>query len=514
MTELKLTRFALLVILVASANFAGGLSAGELSSRRAALNSIKSSELKSHVSLLADDSLEGREAGSRGGQAAAKYLVQFLTDRVKPAGTKSTYAQFFNRGFQNVVGMIPGTDPTLANEFILVGAHYDHVGYGNRSNSNGPFGYVHNGADDNASGTSSLLELVDAFSQLEVAPRRSMIFAFWDAEEMGLLGSEYWAANPSVPLRHIKLAFNMDMVGRLRDNKLECLGTRTGVGFRQLASRANTEQLKLDFVWKLDDNSDHHPFYRRNIPVLMLHTGLHSDYHRPSDDAHLINHEGIQRVTRLAFNILFDAANAPAIPTVRPSARLENEASRSRFEAPLRQPEPRLGLSWRVTPVDDFDSASAKISVVSVRPGTPAALAGIVVGDQIVAFNGKQVSNSAEIRAAVGKAPKSSTMELLRATSEEREVVSLQLNGAPIRLGISWRQNEAELGTVAIVRVVKGSAAERAGLQLGDRVWEVNQQTFMNSTEFQQILTRSLDDDSIELVVEREGIVLPVNVPL
>ena len=348
--------------------------------------------------------------------------------------------------------MIPGSDPELSGEFVLVGAHYDHVGYGTRQNSNGPVGYIHNGADDNASGTSSLMEIVDAFSQLEVSPRRSIIFAFWDAEEKGLLGSEHWAANPSIPLHKVKLAFNMDMVGRLTNNTVECLGTRTGVGFRQLASRANTEQLKLDFTWKLDDNSDHHPFHKRNIPVLMLHTGLHSDYHRPSDDAHLINHEGIQRITRLAFNILFDAANAPVIPPIRTAAQFDTEHRRAQFETPVAQPAPRLGLSWRVTSPERLsegaDVSESKIEVIRVRIGTPAATSGIAVGDQIVAVNGTAVTTSAQLRAAVARAPVESTFDIVRSGGVEPDTIDVRLLGEPVRLGISWRQNDAELGTV------------------------------------------------------------------
>ncbi|MFC1757810.1 M20/M25/M40 family metallo-hydrolase [Planctomycetota bacterium] len=523
MTQLPPKMFALIFLLILRAVFAGEITAGELKSRRAALNTIKSTELKSHVSLLADDTLEGREAGSRGGQAAAKYLIQFLSTRTRPAGTQTSHAQYFNRGFQNIVGIIPGSDAELADEFVLVGAHYDHVGYGTRQNSNGPVGYIHNGADDNASGTSSLLELVDAFSQLEVAPRRSIIFAFWDAEEKGLLGSEHWAANPSVPLHKIKLAFNMDMVGRLTDNTVQCLGTRTGVGFRQLTSRANTEQMNLDFMWKLDDNSDHHTFFRRNIPVLMLHTGLHSDYHRPSDDVHLINDDGIKKITRLAFNILFDAANAPSLPNVRSESQFETEDRRARFESPIAQPAPRLGLSWRIVARDPnseetdsttTDSNASEILVVSVSEGTPAAFSGFEIGDQIIAVNGVEASTSAELRAAVIRAPIASTFEVLRPGESEPATIEVQLQGEPIRLGISWRQNPAELGTVAVVRVVKGSAAERAGLQLGDRIWEINEQTFDNSKTFHEFVKDAVEGESLKFKVERNGNVAEVNVPL
>ncbi len=156
----------------------------------AAMESIRLPDLRRHVGTLASDSLEGREAGARGGKAAGAYLVSELRRlKVRPGGEDGSYYQYFEPDYRNVLALVPGRDPELRNEVVVISAHYDHVGYGTRRNSRGPWGLVHNGADDNASGTAGLLEVIEAFAALEPAPRRTVLFAFWDAEEKGLLGS-------------------------------------------------------------------------------------------------------------------------------------------------------------------------------------------------------------------------------------------------------------------------------------------------------------------------------------
>ena len=147
----------------------------------AARLSITNHELRGHVEVLADDMLEGREAGSRGGHAAARYLMKRLEEaRLQPAGPGGAYTQSFQGRNQNLLAKLEGADPQLRGEYIVVGAHYDHVGYGTRRNSYGPWGFIHNGADDNASGVSALLEVIDAMSRGEYQPRRSILFCFWD----------------------------------------------------------------------------------------------------------------------------------------------------------------------------------------------------------------------------------------------------------------------------------------------------------------------------------------------
>ena len=152
----------------------------------AAINSITEDELYQHVEVLADDVYEGRSAGSRGGRAAALYVLDQIKPHRMTPGNNGDYAQTFNNNCRNILILLPGDDPRVENEVIVVGAHYDHVGRGKNSNSFGPTGRIHNGADDNASGTSVLLETIEAFATSGLKTRRTILFAFWDAEEMAL----------------------------------------------------------------------------------------------------------------------------------------------------------------------------------------------------------------------------------------------------------------------------------------------------------------------------------------
>ena len=168
------------------------------------------------VDVLASPKFEGREAGSTGGHAAGDYLVeQFHKLPLKPAGEKQGYFQPFGYGYRNILAILPGSDPLLKDQTIVVGAHYDHLGHG-RPRDNNPPGTIYPGADDNASGTSGVLELARAFSSMPIAPRRSILFVCFDGEEKGLLGSKHWTANPTLPLSSVNFMLNLDMIGTLR----------------------------------------------------------------------------------------------------------------------------------------------------------------------------------------------------------------------------------------------------------------------------------------------------------
>ena len=466
---------------------------------RRALASIKSDEIKSHVGVLADDSFEGRESGRRGGLAAAKYLVGHMQD-LQP-GTRTGYVQQFGRGYRNVLGILPGSDEKLKNEYIVIGAHYDHVGYGNRTNSNGPIGYIHNGADDNASGTASLLELVEAFGTLPTAPRRSVIFAFWDGEEKGLLGSEHWASNPTVPFDGVKFLINMDMVGRLTDNRLEVYGYRSAVGLREILCYANLRpRLQLNLNWKIDENSDHHSFFRRQVPFLMFHTGLHDDYHTPRDDAHLINNEGIHRITELAFDTVYNLANLDQIPKVRTASKFETEAQKSKRESSLPQPRPRLGVSWRTDNVDGENT----FVVTKVHFDGAAHRGGIEVGDRLLSFNDEPIETNPKFMADVLASSNPANITIRRANTEEPLQLSIDLDGKPSRLGISWNESEVEMGAVMVTRVVAGTPSDAAGIRVADRIWAINGKPFQNARQFHENVTSA--ELPIRFLIDRNGI--------
>ncbi|MDX1943774.1 MAG: M28 family peptidase [Pirellulaceae bacterium] len=475
----------------------------------AAIHSITTEEVKTTVEVLADDSFEGREAGSRGGRAAGNYLMkEFEKLGLSPAGDGKTYFQAFNGTSRNILGLLEGSDPNLKEEIIVVGAHYDHVGYGRPTNSFGPFGFIHNGADDNASGVSGLLEIIGAMRHLPTAPRRSILFALWDAEEQGLLGSQHWLNAPTLPVSRVVCAINMDMIGRLRDSKLEVLGCRTGTSFRRIISEANSDTgLALDFSWKMKADSDHWPFFTRSIPSLMFHTGLHGEYHRPSDDTHTINNEGIAQVTRVAFLTALELANREQLGGFRAASRGETVSHQAAAEQPVQPQAPRFGLPLRVEAGDP-----PKFVLTSVPAGSAAEKGGLLAGDRLLELNGQAIRDEKRMRLELLAAEGETQLLIERPGQDLPLSVKLMPLGPPIRVGITWRWDEAEPGSVLITQVVYGSAAHGAGLAVRDRIHSVSGQQFASSEAFGGLLT-SLSGP-LEMRVERGGrmLTLPVEV--
>lgn len=344
-----------------------------------------------HVAALADDAFEGREAGTRGGRAAGSYIVEAIDHLgLEPAGDAGGWYQPFG-SMRNILALARGSDPTVAEELVVVSAHYDHVGYGNASNSYGPFGFVHNGADDNASGVAGLIEIAEAIQALPSHPRRSILLAFWDGEEKGLLGSSHFLRVRPGPLRDFRIVFciNLDMIGRLRGERVEVYGSRTAPGLRALTvgvnNRPGTRALELAYDWKIDPDSDHYSFIEKRIPTLMFHTGLHDNYHRPSDDVHLVNLDGLEPVARLTFATAIAVADDPAVPrTFRSECRQESESSRRMLEAlAAGGKRGRWGIGSRSDPAEVQTPV-----VVRVAPESPAARGGLIVGDRIVMIDG------------------------------------------------------------------------------------------------------------------------------
>jgi C-terminal processing protease CtpA/Prc len=465
-----------------------------------ALESISTEQLQGLVGYLADDALEGREAGSRGGREAGQYLAARLGQLgLTGAGVEGGYFQPFEPGFRNVLGLIEGGDPELRQQYVIVGAHYDHVGYGSKRNSRGPVGRIHNGADDNASGTSGLLEMIEAFVLLPEPPRRSILFAFWDAEEKGLLGSKHWARHPTLPLSQVVVTLNVDMIGRLRDDRLSVYGTRSGYGWRRLLSQGNAHStLRMEFPWELKPNGDHWPFFDRGISTLMLSTGLHDDYHRPSDDAELINAAGMQRVSQLIFAVTYDLANLDAVPGFREAGRRERDVAGRPLPPKGPQRPERLGVQWRKP-----QPAGEGVVLSRVTAGSPADEAGLEPGDRIIEFAGRPVRASDELLWDVTAAENPVSLVVRRLGQEEPLGLEVQLAGRPLRLGITWRSDDAEPGAVILTEVVPGSPAARAGLQTGDHVYQIADRDFADEIEFGK--RGRTTASPIRLLVERDG---------
>ncbi len=462
-----------------------------------ALSRVTTDELRTHVETLAADSFEGREAGRRGGHAAAAYILTELKHLdIRPAGENGTFIQEFGQGYRNILAVIPGSDERLKAEFVVVGAHYDHVGLGTKNNSFGPYGRIHNGADDNASGTAALLELIEAFSRSPERSKRTLLFAFWDAEEKGLLGSAHWVSRPTVPLESVKFAFNFDMLGRLRNRTLEVYGVRTAAGLRRLLSEQNAAtDLTLKFDWTQRDDSDHWTFYKRQIPYLMLHTGLHDEYHRPADDANLINVEGLQEATELCRRTVAAVADAPVL-AFRSDCTIETNATNEQLSAALAQPGPRLGVRW-----DAAAGRRREFLITRVQPGSAAAVAGLRVGDELKAIGGVRPMDTDSLRRSVLAADADTTFSVVR--DGEPIEMPVRLDGAPVRIGITWRQDDAEPGVVTLRRVIDGSPADEAGLKVADRVLAVDGESFADEPGFRGLFREA--GDAPALLVERDG---------
>jgi aminopeptidase YwaD len=289
-----------------------------------------------------------------------------------------------HRQVANVVGILPGGDPELSRECIVVGAHYDHLGLGDQhSLAPKQLGQIHPGADDNASGTSGLLELADAFSHRRKNLKHTFVFVAFAAEETGLLGSNYYTAHPAVPLDRTMAMVNMDMIGRVSKNKLYVGGTGTSPGFKKLVEEANRlVGFELSYSASGYGASDHMAFTVHGIPVLFFFSGLHSDYHKPSDTWDKIDAQEGARVVELV-------ANA--------AASLDRLQEKPRFVRVAEPTSHAMGGGGGYGPyfgsIPDFAEVEHGVRFADVRDGSPAAKAGFKAGDILVEFDGKKIDN-------------------------------------------------------------------------------------------------------------------------
>ena len=432
----------------------------ELAAARA---TVAVEELRSHVDFLAADALEGREAGKPGGAAAARYIQRLLEEFGLQPGEGESYQQAFGNGYHNILAYYPGA--SSSGEYIILCAHYDHVGYGTSQNSFGPIGRIHNGADDNASGTAVLLEVAEALAETQPRLQRGVLFAFWDAEEKGLLGSKHWLDEPTQPLDRLVCCINLDMVGRYRDD-VEVWAWRTSPGFRSLMRDANTyADAPLSFLWKAEDNSDHYEFLRNNVPAVMIHTGLHDNYHRPSDDVEYVNFEGMKRVADLTTEMVLLATDANRTFDFRDEGVEETPDDARVFRQKPAPLPPRLGLSWR--------EQEGRLVVTAVRADSSAVQAGLRVGDELISIDGEPLVEGEALRRAVLAAEKEIDLVWRSPREEGDRAVKVALAGSPIRIGFSWRQDAADPGSLVLSRVVPGTSAAAAGLEVRDRILSI-----------------------------------------
>ncbi|MEX2477172.1 MAG: M28 family peptidase [Gracilimonas sp.] len=354
-------------------------------------------DVQTHISFLASDEMKGRETGTAEEAKAANYIADLFREYgLEPAGDEETYFQEFTvnmsamenphaedsdstadkRLSKNVAALLPGTGDS--DELIIIGAHYDHLGMGEFGSLSSSDSTIHNGADDNASGTAGLLELAEYFAANR--PETDVLFLAFSGEEMGLLGSQYYVDNPTVDLDNALAMINMDMIGRMSDERAMIFGVATTDVWESILTEANSDSLNLDLVADGTGASDHTSFYYKDIPVLHYFTDTHADYHRPSDDTEWINFEGQARLLHHVARVVerLDELDKEDLTFV--SAPGEQRQS-------MAMDGPTLG----VLPDYGFDGEGFRITGVS--DGGPAATAGLEGGDIIIRIGEMEIED-------------------------------------------------------------------------------------------------------------------------
>ena len=418
-----------------------------------------SAAIRRDIAYLASDALEGRGTGTPGNDSAAAYIARRYAalglapivaatgdagacggpkfvlradvgsasaDRsrcrsfLQPFTARSAAAAHAGRpsalATSNVVAVVPGTDPTLRHQYVVVGAHFDHLGRSAESALDASAGdAIRNGADDNASGTAAVLELARLVERRPA--RRSVVFVNFSGEELGVLGSQYFVEHSPVPVDSMQAMLNFDMVGRLRDSKLIVYGVATATELPAVLDSAQAGlELRLSAIGDGFGPSDHASFYARGIPVLHFFTGLHDDYHRATDDVDRVDVAGEARVVALAERVLRDLADRPARLTA------------VRVAAPAMQVGPREGSNVYLGTVPDMSAGDvAGLRLTGVRPGGPAERAGLAAGDVIVEFGGAVVTDLQTYSDALYSHKPGDVVEIVVLRGGERRIVKATL---------------------------------------------------------------------------------------
>jgi len=374
--------------------------------------------LHRHIEYLASDKLEGRRIGSSGATHAAGYVAnQFARLKLKPGARssngKSNYLQPFPYTFSreggqkvsvtgyNVIGILDGRDRSLRNEAIVIGAHYDHLGHGGEGSLAANSTAIHHGADDNASGTAAIIELARKFVKAK-SNKRTIIFIAFSGEEEGLFGSKYYVNSPVFPIAKTVAMLNLDMVGRLHDDKLTIGGIGTASEWKALVEQKNidgaanltvngAERFKLGLNEDGFGPSDHASFYTKKIPVLFFFTGTHLDYHKPTDTADKINYAGEEKVIDYVASIATAIDEMPSRPTY--------EVAKSSGTGDRRTSSFKVSLGT----IPSYTDSDSGLVLDGVRDDSPAAKAGLKAGDKIIRLAGVDVKNIQDYVKALGE---------------------------------------------------------------------------------------------------------------
>jgi len=342
----------------------------------------KKISLQEDISFLANDSLRGRETGTPEELMAANYIQQRMEGiGLLPKGNAGTYFQTFTfkpktdphteAQFISGDGTITGTNvmgyiDNKADKTVIIGAHYDHLGMGGEGSLYAEGAAIHNGADDNASGVGVMLQLAERLK--DSLPSSNYLFIGFSGEEMGLLGSNYFCKNPTIDFNVANYMINMDMVGRLREDKtLSITGTGTAPIWNQVLNSSNPG-FKLVLGESGMGPSDHTSFYLQDIPALHFFTGQHEDYHKPSDDSEKLNYEGMKMIGDYVMAVISELDDDPKL-SFRPTKNESEEV-------------PRFKVGLGVMPDYLFDGEGMRID--GVTEDRPASVAGLQKGDIVI----------------------------------------------------------------------------------------------------------------------------------
>ena len=314
----------------------------------------------------------------------------------------------------NVGGIVKAMNNKFPGEYLVIGAHFDHLGWGGQNSLYIGEPSIHNGADDNASGTSGLLELAEKFSSVKNDLNRDIILIAFSGEELGLLGSSYVVNNFPFPIENNIAMINMDMIGRLNDkNDLIVYGTGTSSKWKNILDDKN----EYDFILTFNDEgfgpSDHSSFYGKKVPVLFFFTGTHSDYHKPSDDADKINGIGEEKVVKYIYDVSMQILNSDERPDYISVERKDSGKM--------------MGSRVYVGTVPDFAGEVDGYKLGGVTDGSPAAKAGLQTGDIIVQFGEKKISNIYDFTYALGNYVPGDKVKVLVKRGEEEITVEVEL---------------------------------------------------------------------------------------
>ncbi|MFN0036678.1 MAG: M20/M25/M40 family metallo-hydrolase, partial [Saprospiraceae bacterium] len=383
--------------------------------------SISEKKLRKHVTYLASDKLKGRGTGSPEERVAAEYIAQqFRKIGLAPKGDDGTF--FHQFGFKKSSDPHGGLDENAKQVYaqnvaayldngaeytIVIGGHYDHLGLGHDHNSldANPQGKIHNGADDNASGTAGVIELARHFAKNGVKEQHNFLFLCFSGEELGLYGSKKYTDYPTVDLAKVSFMVNMDMIGRLNaEKKLVVGGVGTAPDFVPTLKKIST-----DLSFKLDSAgigpSDHTSFYLKKIPVLFFFTGQHSDYHKPTDDVEKVNFAGEKQVLETV---------AQVVQALDSNPKLTFQETKSKDED-----TPRFKVTLGIMP--DYTYEGEGVRVDGVTDGKPASKAGLLKGDVIIGLGDLAVKNIQDYMKGLSQHSKgdSTTVKVKRGEEEK-----------------------------------------------------------------------------------------------